>query len=83
MIIELILLILAIPVGYLIAQIAREELNYGKVWFEALFIISIVLSGLFWLLGEKYISLTCLFIAVVSMVSVLIAKDKKTDKEKI
>ncbi len=81
MIFEIILLILAIPVGYLLAWMARDELIDGEKWFKILFIVSIVLAGLFWVFGQGYISWTLLFIAIVALISIIKSKDKKWTKK--
>lgn len=83
MIVQIILLILAIPVGYLIAYMARDELVQGRDWFRFIVIASFALAGLFWLLGLSSIALTLVFIAIVSFVSVVKGSDKKWTKKKI
>jgi len=69
MIIELVLLIFAIPTGFLIAWLTKSELKDGKKGFRFLAIISIALGCFFWTYGFNYIALTCIFIAVVSLIS--------------
>jgi ABC-type Fe3+ transport system permease subunit len=83
MIIEIILLVLAFPAGFLIAWMARDELIDGKKWFRALVIASLALGALFWMLGFSYVSLTLGFIAIVSFVSLLKSSDKKWTKKRI
>jgi hypothetical protein len=84
MIIEIVLLILAVPVGYLIAWMARDELVAGQKWFRALVVASVVLAGLCWLFGALiYLPLALIFIAIVSFVSLVKSKDKKWTKKKI
>jgi hypothetical protein len=83
MIIEIILLVLAIPTGFLIAWMARDELVDGKNWFKMLVVASIVLAGLFWIFGFAHISLTCVFIAIVSFVSIVKSSDKKWTKKRL
>jgi hypothetical protein len=77
MIIEIILLILAVPAGLLIAYLARDELIQGQKWFKILVIASLALAGLFWMMNLDYISLTLVFIAIASFVSLVKSKDKK------
>ena len=83
MIIEIILLVLAIPVGYLIAWMARDELLDGKKWFKMLVVASLVLGGLLWIFGFAYISLTFVFMAIVSFVSIIKSSDKKWTKKRL
>lgn len=71
---SLILLVLAIPVGYLISWMCEDELVSGRKWFRLIVIFSIALTLFFWLYGFSYIALTCLFMAIVSFVSVIKAK---------
>ena len=83
MIIELILLVLAIPTGFLIAWMARDELADGRKWFRALIVASIALAALFWIIGLGYISLTLIFMAIVSFVSLIKSRDKKWTKKRL
>lgn len=82
MIIEIILLVLAIPVGYLIAWITRDELVDGRRWFKILIIASIALALVFWFYGFGYISLSCLFITIVSFISLIKSRDRKWIRKK-
>lgn len=77
MIIELILLILAVPVGFLIAWMARDELKNGRKWFRAIFITFFALGGLFWIYDFGYIALTCAFIAIVGLISFIKGNKQK------
>jgi len=77
MILEIIILILAIPAGYLIAYWARDELVQGKKWFKALIILA-TLAGIWsYLIGEEAIVWTAGFILISTFVSVFKAEDKK------
>jgi len=69
MIIEIGLLMLAIPIGYLIAWMARDELVSGRKWFRALIILGVIIGGWFYLVGNNAIALTGVFISIVSFVS--------------
>lgn len=71
MIPEIILLVLAIPAGFILAWFARDELKGGKKWFRILFIASLILAELFWLVGLRYVMLTLVFIAIVSFISLV------------
>ena len=83
MIIELILLALAVPTGFLIAWMARDELVDGRRWFAALAVICAVLMILFANLGFGYITLTLVFIAIVSFISLIKSKDERWTKKRI
>lgn len=80
MVIEIILLLLAIPVGFLIAYMARDELIDGRKWFEILFILGVIFGIGLYLYGLKAGSYTSIFIAVVSLISYIISFNKKWTK---
>lgn len=80
---EIVLLALAIPAGYLLAWMTRDELVYGREWFRALIIISVALSGLSWLFGFRQSSLSLIFIAIISFISFVKSKDKRWTKKRI
>jgi len=83
MIVEIILLVLAIPAGFLIAWMARDELAEGRKWFRAMVIASLTLAILFWILGFVYISLTLIFITIVSFISLIKSRDKIWTKKRL
>jgi len=68
MIIEIIILLLAIPSGYLIAWLARDELIQGRTWFRILIVVSILLGIWFYLINEIVISLTMGFVFIISLI---------------
>jgi len=76
MILELVILLLAIPTGFLIARLARDELIDGFIYINILFKVSFVLMAVFSFYDEA-ITLSLGFIAIVSYISVL----KRFDKE--
>ena len=69
MIIEIIILILALPAGYLIAWMAKDELKNGRKWFRILIILSIIGSIGAYLYGYNAIAFTMVFIFIVSLIS--------------
>ncbi|PJA69666.1 hypothetical protein CO155_03685 [Candidatus Pacearchaeota archaeon CG_4_9_14_3_um_filter_35_19] len=75
-------MILAIPVGFLIAYLARDELESGRKWFKTLIIISVLGIVGFWLIDESEISWTFGFIFITTLVSLLKSSDKKWIKGK-
>ena len=78
--IELLILFLAIPVGFLIAWLARDELIMGRKWFVALIVLSI-LDLLFSILMElNYLAMTVLFVMVVTGISYWKSYDRKWTK---
>ena len=83
MILEVIILILAFPVGYLIAYWTRDELIQGRKWFKMIIIASILGGFWFFIIGEDYISLTLIFILISTFISYLKSHDKKWTKKRI
>ncbi len=81
MLIEIIILILGIPAGYLIAWLARDELVAGRMWFKILIIISILIGIIFYFFDRIYISLSTAFIVIVSAISLMKSYDKKWIKK--
>ena len=77
MILELIIMMLAIPSGYLIAWLARDELVAGRKWFYILIFLSVVVWVVFYFKGKEYASWTSGFIIIVSFISLMKSKDKK------
>jgi len=71
------ILILAVPAGYLIAWLSRDELVDGRAWFIALGFLSFLTGMVFYLKGRAHITLTSFFILIVSAVSLIKSKDKK------
>ncbi|MEK6889872.1 MAG: hypothetical protein AABW82_00345 [Nanoarchaeota archaeon] len=77
MMIELIVLLLAIPVGLLVAYMARDELIDGRIWFNVLFIVGVLAGVWFFLTGKNVEGYSSLFIAIISIVSYIKSFDKK------
>jgi ABC-type Fe3+ transport system permease subunit len=70
MLIEIGLLILAIPVGLLIAYLTKDELKQGRFWFRIICDVSLVLAALFLILKVNYLAWTFLFVFVSTGVSI-------------
>jgi hypothetical protein len=83
MIYQICLLVLAIPVGFLIAWLCRDELLSGRVWFRVLIIVSILSAIYFYLIGNSVITFSCLFILIISLVSFIKSFDKKWTKRRV
>ena len=71
MITEILLLALAIPTGFLLSWMAKDELKAGREWFWALLFISFFLFSMFLYFDIIDASLTCLFITIVSLISLI------------
>lgn len=63
------ILLLAVPVGFLIAWMARDELVSGRGWFRGLVVVGVVLGVGGWLFGFNSVGWSGGFVAVVSFVS--------------
>jgi CHASE2 domain-containing sensor protein len=80
--VEILLLALAFPIGYLIAWMARDELVSGRKWFKAIIGLSIMGAVIFLVLREWTALLTLGFIVIVSGISLWKSKDSKWTKYK-
>lgn len=74
---EIIILLMAIPLGCILAWVCRDELIEGRKWFYAIVICSVMFGGWFLLIGERVIGESCLFIAMVGFISLMKSSDKK------
>ncbi|MEM4271735.1 MAG: hypothetical protein QXD13_01450 [Candidatus Pacearchaeota archaeon] len=83
MIFEILILILAIPTGYLIAWLCRDELVQGRKWFDALIILGLIFTIGSYVFGKGIIALTCIFIAIVAFISRIKSKDKNWTKKRV
>ena len=80
MLIEIIILLLGVPTGYLIAWLARDELISGRKWFRLLIALSLLSGIIFYFAELNYIALTNVFMAIIGLVSLIKSKDKKWTK---
>jgi len=83
MIVEIIILILAIPIGLLIAYLTRDELLEGRKWFKIIMILGVVGMVWFLLTGVSYLAYTFGFVTILAFVSFIKSKDKKWIERKI
>ncbi|HIG52080.1 hypothetical protein CXT76_00160 [Candidatus Parvarchaeota archaeon] len=83
MILNIFFILLAIPSGFLIAWLARDELVSGKKYFRILIIVSILgaIGGIFYDL--TYLSLTFVFYLIISLISLIKSEDQKWTKRKL
>jgi len=72
----MIILILAIPLGYLLACLCRDELVEGRKWFKLLAFVSGIFAIIF-LFFDLGVALTLVFISTVSLISLVKSYDKK------
>ncbi len=83
MLLQIIALLLSIPVGFLIAHFANDELISLRKWLRAIIIVSVVLAGWFALTGNSPIALTCGFVLIVAFISYLKSFDKNWCKRRL
>jgi len=72
----LLILLFAIPSGYLLAYLCRDELVVGRKYFKLLTFIS-SLPAIIFLFFNLNIALTLIFISIVSSISLIKSYDKK------
>jgi hypothetical protein len=71
MFLEIFVILMAIPIGILIRKVCSDELKMGRKWIYWLFLISFSFMILSFAYFERYISYTLLFIAIVSLISLI------------
>lgn len=76
MIFHILLIILAFPLGFLIAWFARDELLIGRVWFQRLMILGTIIAGIFYVTGDRYATWSCFFIVIVAFIGYMKSFDK-------
>ncbi|MDP1695962.1 MAG: hypothetical protein Q8L29_03545 [archaeon] len=80
---EIIILLIAIPIGYLIAWTARDELLAGRIWFKLLIIASFITAIVFYMMEKRYIVFSSAFIAIISGISLWKSYNKKWTKKRV
>ncbi len=69
LILSLVLLIFSIPVGFLLAHLARDELIQGRKWFKRVIVLALV-TGIVLVFMQEYPGvLTCVFILIAAYIS--------------
>ena len=71
------IVLLGIPVGLLLAWLARDELVQGRKWFIALIIVSSIAGIVLIILKKAAEAGTCFFIAVLALVAWRKSFDKR------
>ncbi|MBI2451902.1 hypothetical protein HYV50_02365 [Candidatus Pacearchaeota archaeon] len=80
---EIIILVLAFPAGYIIAWLCNDELVKGRKWFIFLIALSFIVEIISFVKNNLQIALTSLFIIIVSLISLFKSYDKKFIKRRI
>ena len=82
MLLEILILICAVPAGYLISYLTKEELVAGRKWFVAIIIISFLTGLLFFMAKNYVITWTAGFVIIATFISLIKGYDKKWTKRK-
>ena len=69
MILEILILILAFPIGIALAHFTKEELKDGKKYFKVIIFVSLISSIFFYFNNKIHLTLTSLFILIVTSIS--------------
>lgn len=71
----ILVLVLAVPIGYLLAYLCRDELKDGRKYFKLLVFLSAIL-GIVFLFLDLIVGLSLIFISVVSLISLIKSYNK-------
>ena len=71
MFLTIIILLLAIPIGYLIAYLTKEELKQGKKYFKIIIALAFISGIYFYIVEIPYAVSTSAFIAIVTFISII------------
>lgn len=83
MIVTILLVLSALPLGYLLAWLAREELVIGRRWFQRLVLVSLVFGGGLWAYGIREGFTLWMFLAILAFVAYHQSYDRRWTKSKI
>jgi len=71
-------LLTALPMGYLLAALCRDELADGRKWFKLIIYCSVILVMGFLLFYRKLpIILSLIYLIILAGISIYLSKDKK------
>ena len=73
----IILLIVAIPVGYLLAWLGKDELVDGRKWFRIIVLVFAIVGVWSYLMKEMVWAWTSAFIVIVGIVNYRLSGNKK------
>ncbi len=82
MILEIAILLLAIPIGFLIAYLCHDELIQGRIWFRLLTLLAFI-TGIYFYRSQPPISWTSAFIIIVALISLYKSHDNKWTKREV
>ncbi len=76
-VLAIVMLVLAVPIGNVLAKLTKEELRLGNKWFKILIISTLILALLSLVIGKNDLFFTFLFVAVVTSRSLDIKRLRK------
>jgi hypothetical protein len=73
---SILLLLLAIPVGYTLAYLTKEELVAGRAWYKAIIGLSFFSALISLILGKQILVISFSFVSIVAFISLFKSYDK-------
>jgi len=77
MLYEILVIFVAIPLGYWVAYLARDELVIGRKWFLLVMIVSAIMAVMSFVFRDTVIGFSSLFILLFTYISYWKSFDKK------
>lgn len=81
-VVKILLVLLAIPVGILLARLARDELLAGRKWFLILCLLSFLGALVAVVFAKEFIGLALLFILICSAINYWASFNKRLAKKR-
>lgn len=69
MIVEIILLLSAVPMGLLLARLTREELKDGRKYFKVVFYVSFIIGMMLMFYNLKIESFSLIYLGIIAFIS--------------
>jgi len=79
----LVLLLIAVPVGYIISYLCRDELIIGRKWFKIILFTCFIGFFAFLFYNQESISISLAFIFIVTLISLKRSYNKKLTSKKL
>ena len=81
LLISIALTLLAIPAGFYISWLTRDEIIEGRIWFKFISVLFLILGLILVLINKEISGLTSFSISIMSSVSYCKSFDKKWTKK--
>ena len=82
MILEILILVLAVPTGFMIARLASDELVAGRKYFMILVVFSAIGVIWTWFAGQNPVALSLGFLLIITLVGLIKGRDKSWTKRR-